>query len=57
MENKIYNEQDDYYLPCLALPEEENQPICVWGQRDARYQNEHREPSNKCKTERPPYRN
>jgi len=37
MENKIYNEQDDYYLPCLALPEEENQPIGVWGQRDARY--------------------
>lgn len=50
MENRIYNEQNglwyekqgDYYLPCLALPEEENQPIGVWGQRHARYLNEHR---------------
>lgn len=50
MENRIYNEQNglwyekqgDYYLPCLALPEEENQPIGVWGQRHARYLNEYR---------------
>ena len=45
MENRIYNEQNglwyelqgDYYLPCLTLPEEENQPVGVWGQRHARY--------------------
>lgn len=44
MENRIYNEQNglwyekqgDYYIPCLTLPEEENQPIGVWGQRHAR---------------------
>lgn len=35
MENRIYNKQNglwyklqgDYYIPCLTLPEEENQPI------------------------------
>lgn len=50
MENRIYNEQNglwyekqgDYYIPCLTLPEEENQPIGVWGQRHARYLKEHR---------------
>ena len=50
MENRIYNEQDglwyekqgDYYLPCLVLPEEENQPVGVLGQRHARYLKEHR---------------
>lgn len=49
MENRIYNEQNglwyekqgDYYLPCLELPEEENQPVGVWGQRHARYLKEH----------------
>ena len=25
--------QGDYYIPCLKLPEEEQQPIGVWGQR------------------------
>lgn len=37
MENRIYNEQNglwyelqgDYYLPCVTLPEEENQPVGV----------------------------
>lgn len=29
-------------MPCLALPEEENQSIGVWGQRHARYLKEHR---------------
>lgn len=50
MENRIYNEQNglwyelqgDYYIPCLTLPEKENQPIGVWGQRHARYLKEHR---------------
>ena len=37
-----YELQGDYYLPCLALPEEENQSIGVWGQRHARYLKEHR---------------
>ena len=41
MEKVIYDEknglwyelQGDYYIPCLKLPEEEQQPIGVWGQR------------------------
>ena len=45
MEKVIYNEknglwyelQGDYYIPCLKLPEEEQQPIGVWGQRHLRY--------------------
>ena len=45
MEKVIYDErnglwyelQGDYYLPCLKLPEEEQQPIGVWGQRHLRY--------------------
>lgn len=45
MEKRIYNEQNgirytlqgDYYLPDLALPEQEDKPIGVWGQRHARY--------------------
>lgn len=49
-ENKIYNEQNglwyeklgDYFLPCLTLLEEENQPVGVLGQRHARYLKEHR---------------
>ena len=28
-----YELQGDYYLPCLKLPEEEQRPIGVWGQR------------------------
>ena len=32
-----YELQDDYYLPCLKLPEEEQQPIGIWGQRHLRY--------------------
>lgn len=50
MKNRIYNEQNglwyelqgDYYIPCLTLPEEENQPIGIWGQRHTRYLKEHR---------------
>ena len=45
MEQYIYNEQNglwyelqgDYYIPCLKFPEEEQQPIGVWGQRHLRY--------------------
>ena len=45
MEKRIYNEQTgigytlqgDYYLPDLALPEQKDKPIGLWGQRHARY--------------------
>ena len=50
MEKVIYDEknglwyelQGDYYIPCLKLPEEEQQPIGVWGQRHLRYIKQHR---------------
>lgn len=32
-----YTRQGDYFLPNLALPEEEQKPIGVWGQRHRRY--------------------
>lgn len=32
-----YELQGDYYIPCLKLPEEEQQPIGVWGQRHLRH--------------------
>ena len=32
-----YELQGDYYIPCLKLPEEEQQHIGVWGQRHLRY--------------------
>ena len=32
-----YELQSDYYLPCLKLPEEEHQPIGIWGQRHHEY--------------------
>lgn len=32
-----YELQGDYYIPCIKLPEEEQQPIGVWGQRHLRY--------------------
>ena len=32
-----YELQGDYYIPCLRLPEEEQQPIGIWGQRHLRY--------------------
>ena len=45
MEKVIYDEknglwyelQGDYYIPCLKLLEEEQQPIGIWGQRHLRY--------------------
>ena len=50
MEKRIYNEQTgigytlqgDYYLPDLALPEQENKPVGLWGQRHLRYIKQHR---------------
>ena len=50
MEKRIYNEQTgisytlkgDYYLPDLTLPEQENKPIGLWGQRHLRYIKQHR---------------
>ena len=50
MEKVIYDERNGlwyelqgvYYLPCLKLPEEEQQPIGVWGQRHLRYIKQHR---------------
>ena len=37
-----YELQGDYYLPCLKLPEEEQQPIGIYGQRHLRYLKQHR---------------
>ena len=37
-----YTQVGDYLLPDLELPEEEQQPIGVWGQRHWRYLKEHR---------------
>ena len=50
MEKKIYDEknglwyelQGAYYLPCLSLPEEEQKPVGIWGQRHLRYIKEHK---------------
>lgn len=50
MEKRIYNEQTgisytlqgDYYLPDLALPEQEDKPIGLWGQRHLKYIKHHR---------------
>ena len=36
-----YTQDGDYLLPDLKLPEEEQQPIGVWGQRHWRYLKEH----------------
>ena len=38
-----YELQGDYYIPCLTIPEEEQQPIGVWGQRHLRYTRENRQ--------------
>ena len=32
----------DYYLPCLKLPDEEQRPVGIWGQRRRQYLREHR---------------
>ena len=50
MEKVIYDEknglwyelQGDYYIPCLKLPEKEQQPIGIWGPRHLRHIKQHR---------------
>lgn len=50
MDKYIYNErnglwyelQGDYYIPCLELPAEKEQPIDLWGKPHLRYLKEHR---------------
>ena len=50
MEKRIFNEQTgisytlqgDYYLPDLTLPEQEDTPIGLWGQRHLKYIKQHR---------------
>ena len=37
-----YELQDDYYIPCLVITEEERRPIGVWGLRHLRYIREYR---------------
>ena len=42
MSTKItYTRQGDYYLPDLKLPDQDNRPIGIWGQRRRRYLKEH----------------
>lgn len=50
MENRIYDEknglwyekQGDYFIPCLSLPEEEQKPVGIFGQRHLRYIKQHK---------------
>ncbi len=37
-----YELQGEYYLPCLTLPPEEENPIGIWGQRHKHFLKEHR---------------
>ena len=37
-----YERQGDYYIPCLTLSAEEEQPIGLWGQCHLRYIKEYR---------------
>ena len=49
MEKVIYDEknglwyelQGDYYIPCLKVPEQEEKPIGIWGQRRLQYLKQH----------------
>lgn len=38
-----YELHGDYYLPCLAAPEQDGEPIGIWGQRHRRYLREHKD--------------
>ena len=50
MDKYIYDDKNglwyellgDYYIPCLILPAEKEQPIGLWGQRHKRYLQEHK---------------
>lgn len=37
-----YELQGDYYLPCITLPPEEENPIGIWGQRHKHFLKEYR---------------
>ena len=37
-----YELQGDYYIPCLTIPKEEQQPIGIWGRQHLRYIREYR---------------
>ena len=37
-----YELQGDYYIPCLILPAEKEQPVGLWGQRHLQYLKEYR---------------
>ncbi len=37
-----YHEENEYLIPNLSLPPEEEKPIWIWGQRHKRYLKEHR---------------
>lgn len=37
-----YTQIGDYFIPDLKLPEEETQPIGIWGQRHLRYIRQHK---------------
>lgn len=37
-----YELQGGYYIPCLILPAEKEQPIGLWGQRHKHYLQEHK---------------
>ena len=37
-----YEQQGDYYIPCLKLPNEEQLEIGIWGQRHLEYIKHHR---------------
>ena len=37
-----YERRGDYYVPCLTISEEEQQPIGIWGRRHLRYIREYR---------------
>lgn len=37
-----YELHGDYYLPCLAVPEQDGEPVGIWGQRHRRYLREHK---------------
>lgn len=51
MEQTIYDEKNglwyelvgDYYIPCLTVPEQENEPLGRWGRQHRAYLREHRE--------------
>ncbi len=36
-----YSQQGDYLIPNITLPNEENQPIGIWGQRHLKYLKQH----------------